>query len=353
MGKKWRIIRFLLLGICLALFAWVVLRAREPVYQGRTLSVWLEKAKESEADSIERDNPAAVNAIRQIGANALPQLLGMVATRDTKLRVFLLNLQTEHPGIPLHLRKTEDCQEMAGCGFYILGSTAKPAVPALIKLLSDDDPEVRYWAAGCLGLIGPSAREAVPALLAGFNTNRYFWAVSFALGKIGPDARQAIPFLKGIASTNFMAQVALIQIGADSLTPFIDQLKDTSNRTKWNYAACVVGKFPTNTESAIPLLIAGLSKTNTAMLDCALAALGDIHQRADLCVPATIPFLQSTNGFIKGQALTVLRKFGPQSGAAVPEIIRCLADTDDFVRQGATNALRAIDAQAAAKAGVK
>jgi hypothetical protein len=194
MGKKWRIIRFLLLGTCLALFAWAVLRAREPVYQGKTLIAWLQEATQSDADSVERDKPAAVNAIRQIGMDALPELLNLVAAKDTKLRKFLLNFEREHPDIPLQLRKTEDYHEMAACGLYVLGPRARPAVPALIKLLKNDDPDVRYWAAGCLGLIGPSAQAAVPALLAGLNTNRYLWAASFALGKIGPDARQAIPF---------------------------------------------------------------------------------------------------------------------------------------------------------------
>ena len=45
-----------------------------------------------------------------------------------------------------------------------LGPQDKELVPALIALLSDEDPVVRRGAARLLGQIGPSAKDALPAL---------------------------------------------------------------------------------------------------------------------------------------------------------------------------------------------
>ena len=46
-----------------------------------------------------------------------------------------------------------------------MGSAAEPAVPDLVRLLDDADPEVRKAAARTLGRIGPTAEAAVPALM--------------------------------------------------------------------------------------------------------------------------------------------------------------------------------------------
>lgn len=47
-----------------------------------------------------------------------------------------------------------------------MGASAKAAVPALIKNLTDESSAVRYSSALALGEIGPDAADAVPALKA-------------------------------------------------------------------------------------------------------------------------------------------------------------------------------------------
>jgi HEAT repeat protein len=46
-----------------------------------------------------------------------------------------------------------------------MGAAAAPAVPALIKALSDPEPAVRFPVCIALREIGPAAKEAVPALM--------------------------------------------------------------------------------------------------------------------------------------------------------------------------------------------
>jgi HEAT repeat protein len=126
----------------------------------------------------------------------------------------------------LRLFSANDFRSAASYGFGVLGAAARPAVPGLIKLLADTDPDVRSGAAYCLCQIGPAAKEAVPALiqklddpdahgnvfaavraiepspdlvvgalighLSSSNTGKQIWALS-ALSAVGADAKAAVP----------------------------------------------------------------------------------------------------------------------------------------------------------------
>jgi hypothetical protein len=48
---------------------------------------------------------------------------------------------------------------------FLDGHDSASAVPVLITLLKDDDPQVHDVAAFCLSIMGPEARKAVPALV--------------------------------------------------------------------------------------------------------------------------------------------------------------------------------------------
>ena len=76
-------------------------------------------------------------------------------------------------------------------------SIGPAAVPALIQLLQDPNPEVRAHAAVALNWIGPGARDAVPALVRALQDDRrrVRQGAAFALFRIGPDAKDAVPVL--------------------------------------------------------------------------------------------------------------------------------------------------------------
>lgn len=75
----------------------------------------------------------------------------------------------------------------------------KEWVPRLINDLQDQDAAVRNAAAKALGQIGPSAKEAVPALTATFEDKNQDVHVRVtaadALAQIGPEAKEAVPAL--------------------------------------------------------------------------------------------------------------------------------------------------------------
>jgi HEAT repeat protein len=90
------------------------------------------------------------------------------------------------------------------------GPNAIAAVPALSRAVTDQDLNVRFYAADALKAIGPGAEAAVPALVKALETFpggtpaltgpiRYYadarWLAAEALGAIGVGAREAVPAL--------------------------------------------------------------------------------------------------------------------------------------------------------------
>ena len=80
----------------------------------------------------------------------------------------------------------------------------KACIPTLISVLKNEDYQLVHVAADCLGLLGPRAKDAIPALAASLTrefgegfANGYEPQASAAraLRRIGPEARSAIPAL--------------------------------------------------------------------------------------------------------------------------------------------------------------
>ena len=53
----------------------------------------------------------------------------------------------------------------AGFQLALLVAAAKPAVPALVKAINDDDKQVWSYAIAALAALGPDAQEAIPVLI--------------------------------------------------------------------------------------------------------------------------------------------------------------------------------------------
>jgi HEAT repeat protein len=295
MGKKRGILLAVLVVALLGGLAWLVLRPHEPVYQGKSLSAWLEQYSEryvewppgsgslhalsawqnqhrgsSPALVPDPNSPArleAANAIRQIGTNGLPLLWRLISARDSPLTKQLLAHRTNPWLMRLlpHLRLASHDHQRGLAGFFILGTMATPAVPALVALVNDPDPGVRATAVSVLVQFGPEAQAAVPALLKCLNDPRS-WV-----------------------------------------------------RTE------------------------------------AMLCLGNIHAQPELVVPVMIDYLQGPAPAtpIRYYSVVGIGNFGAQAKPAVPTLLRLLDDEDARIRSLVTNSLLGIDPAAAARAGVK
>jgi hypothetical protein len=354
---------------------WMIAHFSEPRYQGKSLRVWLDEAGgngEIAAFYLGDDQPAtsSARAVRAIGTDAIPILIGMARTRESGLRKMLVKLSRKHAWISIHARDFLGLHYEAAYGFGLLGPSAKAAVPDLIALLDDDDPEVRCYAAMGLGNIGRASAEAVPDLRRYLEFvvqdkpgTRWDWEAEYAisaLGEIGPAARPALAQITaftntGSYATEVAARAALIQISGSGLDTAVEPLKDTSHLRNWCDACEIVSRLGTNGAPAISLLLADLQQTNEDIQMSVIQALGRIHTHPDQCIPAMTPFLRSTNGAARFYSLLAISAFGSSAGQWAPtsEIVHCLTDSDDEVRAMATNALRRVAAEAATKASVK
>lgn len=171
-------------------------------------------------------------------------------------------------------------------------------------------------------------------------------AAAYLLGEMGEAARPATPTLE-TASTNSMsfvataARVALIKIRKESLTPYIELLRDRSDH-KWYSSATLLGAFGTNASAAVPLLLESLQRSDNQIQAGALMALGMIRSEPQACVAATIPFLTNADVALRRGAFFALLSFKGHARSASNEIAAGLSDTDPSIRIQALWAVNAV-----------
>jgi len=303
-----------------AIILWQLLRLREPVYQGKRLSVWLQRYS-SDADAAEVDE-----ALRTTGTNAIPTLLENLRSKDSALRLKLASL-----GVHYTLAETRHMR--AERGFRALGEAASNAVPMLIEIYEQNPSTSAREAAGnALVETGPAAKKAIPALIksaANTNSDVRVFAVA-TLGRMGLESESVDPVL-------------------------INALHDPDREVRQSaaFGLSTLSFMGGNARPAIPALIETL-KDNYLPARCAAAmALRQIHAEPELVVPALVESLRDRDFQVRAHAANALEAFGTNSRPAVPALIELFNQGNEDARSAASKALRVIDLEAATKAGVK
>jgi hypothetical protein len=234
--------------------AWQGLRLREPVYQGRRLSVWLEILRKERANG---NDPYAGPAIRHIGTNALPVLIEWLHARDTPLKQMVMTWLQKQKLVHFNFKSADQRRGEAILGYDALGPLASVQVLSLSGILTNDpSPDVRQAAAQALAAIGPEARLAASALFhAAKDTNNVVRDCAFiALARIRPDPHLTVPILvAGLDDPNLRA-----------------------------LAAHALGEYGPEARAAVPALLRMLATNNSASLvrNVAAAALKAIDPEA-------------------------------------------------------------------------
>jgi HEAT repeat protein len=208
-----------------------------------------------------------------------------------------------------------------------LGAQGQPAIPHLLKALSDPDTAVSEEAAAALGKIAPPRADDVngiiPALgrilasrTASVDGRRY---AARALGEAGVEGSAAIPALKNAVDEDLDSEVRCAAI--DSL-----------------------GKLGNSTKDAIPILVKNVSSRNEPIRLHALTALGSLGPLAAEAVPA-LDELVNDKGVEKPVRMRVavaLSKISPNTAEkdALPLVLDALAEPD--LRKEASSALTKI-----------
>ncbi len=156
MKRRWVIAVGILGTILVGGIAFVTFGRREPVYQDKPLSYWLDEI--NRAEGLENIAPA-LTAIRAMGTNALPFLLRHIEHEDPPLKSWLAKLARKRGSFRLQMLEPNPLRSPSLLAVRELGADAKPLIPDLVGLLESD---ARAWHAEfALWAIGPEATSAI------------------------------------------------------------------------------------------------------------------------------------------------------------------------------------------------
>jgi HEAT repeat protein len=274
-SKRTRISLFVGLLFIIAALILAVARSREPVYNGKKLSEWLQiLTPDPEKASNPKDREEAEFAIRQIGTNALPVLLKMLHSKENSFKSRLKDtLEYDQEIVDIRFLPRDWNYVRAVNALFVLGPSAKPTIPELNRMLAD--VEMGRYSAYALSSV---ARNEPKYLI-------------HAAEHENEDVRSM--FLYGLSEMGTNSEPLLPLI--------IPRLTDKSSRVR-SRAASTLGHVATNQPSlAVPLLIKALNETN----ETAMETLGKFGRDAIAAVPILRTFLHDQRGAIfAGGALT-------------------------------------------------
>src|SRR5690348_9362973 len=131
MRKKRFAFPALALLLIVAGMSFVASRQREPSYQGRLLSSWLDDCNIDKTQL----GVSAEAAVQQIGPESMPVLIRMLKRRDSDLKRRVMGNCIEFRALGLRVTSALCYQVRAAAACRALGPKAEAAIPALIELL--------------------------------------------------------------------------------------------------------------------------------------------------------------------------------------------------------------------------
>jgi HEAT repeat protein len=211
------------------------------------------------------------------------------------------------------------------------GAAAVEEVPELIKALNDENARVRLEAAEDLGLVGPPAAAAVPALLKLMEPEAdplVRVAAAKAVARIDPKNKTAVPLLiealkDKAGKVQKMAAESLGDLGPESqaaVAALVKAAKDSDPTVSWA-AIDALGQIGPGAEAAVPTLIETLKDAGTrgAVVD----ALGQMGRKAQTAIPALEGLLKGDHVNIRWPAAaSLVRIGGPGAKAGVQFLLR-------------------------------
>ncbi len=349
----------------------------------------LAKRMTDEDEDVRRMVVVALSKIKPGKEKVVPLLTAALADKDPHVKLRAVRVLAERgPAIvepmivALGDKKTAYWATLV---LHELGPDAKPAVPALLKVLDDGDPETQLRVVETLGLIGDEA--AVPKLIEVLKDHPFDIEVvaAHALGNIGPGAKDATEALEaGLTSEDKILQTVcahslamiypddaarkqkaidllvaalkheeqhvrviaareLIKLKPDPemiREPFLAAFETASDETRRAMFAAVA----TLGEEVIPRFQRALKEP--AVRPYAAEALGEMGAAAAVAVPDLIAALEGESAIVREAILRAIASIGKGVGAAVPAAKAALADEDEDVRRAAIFVLGRAGAEA-------
>lgn len=313
---------------------------------------------------------AAAAALAKFGDKAkaaIPALIKLLQDNDPNIRLeATITLAKIGPDSLLALEKALDStSKLTRMGAALtlghLGSAAKPAEPALKKLLKDSEEDVRCHAAQALFRIDPeTAKSVVPVLTAALDSlNPYIRLCAIGtLSRIGPAAKDAVAKLKNCLKDEdyhlrMSAAIAIGQVDPSQDATAIDTLRialqEPSPAVRME-AAQILGELGAKSKPVIQSIGKLLSDPNAGVSRAAAIALSRIGPDA---IPELEKALKSESVDVRRNAVVALINLGETSKEAAPALRIAAKDGDETVRLLAVNGLKNMEEEAKEKSAPK
>jgi HEAT repeat protein len=265
----------------------------------------------------------AANALGDLGAKAAPAVTA------------LANTLTSREGYPYPDGHPYSREPVAGTAARALGRIGRPAkatMPLLLDTIRNtdgtfdeygsptDNREVRAEAAKAAARIDPDNQELLDVLERSLrNDSAVREDVALALGMIGPKAKRALPAL-------------------------VDVIGDGYSSERFS-CACAVLRIDTGNSLAIDTLLAELAPPylpgDEETWDALISALKQAGADSRRAIPRLIELLNSASAD-RENAARALAQFGPEARIAIPALLDLLDEPYDGVRREAIAALQRI-----------
>ncbi len=292
LNKTTSLAMFSLAGLGLAGVFFLVLRTQEPIYRGRRISAWVEDLDYGLSSFKSSAVGEAEAAVGHMGSNAVPSLIRMMRCRDSALRKVPVPWLSKQTFVKLNLRPCAEHMQWRGArGAWLLGPSAKAAIPDLVVLLTNQSPWVRGGAA-------------------------------MALGKIG---------------TNSVVALSSVVKALD------DPVADVRNCT-----ALALQDIGSSAQGAVPALVRHLNDSDPQTRSIVIGALLSVTNDRSLVMPVLLRQLNHPSADTRGNTVAILGSIGRDAQSAVSELAKLLHDSDKAVRRATTNALNTIEGRSGA-----
>ena len=276
----------------------------------------------------------ATEVLRDFGreaSGATPDLLELLADRSEAVRV-----QAAHalgtvggpaavPGLTRALGdKMPSVRAAAANALATLGTEATSACAELHQHLKDNHSDVRVACAKAVWMIQRDANASVPVLIAALQ-EPVSWEAALVLARIGPSASNAVPALierlkrekvpRPLRET-CVAALALGQIGPAAVPALVPVLGNTDPRVRTS-AALALGYVGAHAAPATPQLVKLLNDTDGDVRRAATLSLGTIDPSRKELVSALLAMANDEDIFLQSLAASTLERIDPEAAASV------------------------------------
>lgn len=264
-----------------------------------------QESEMGEADDVAREYRAVREAIRQIGAGAVPALAAVLQDAPSALRLD------------------------AALALGEIGPDASAATPALLRLLGSDDWDLREGVTGALQRIAPDSEVVTAATVQAWSSSarsetgpRRYRAV-LTLGRLGPKAAGAVPMLtEMLGDPTSGAARALGQIGpaAAAAVPALAEALRRPEAHVRQQIADALGRIGPAARPAVSALLEVMRDKRPEVRWRAAAAIGRIGSNESGCIAALAAMLKDEDPQVRDRVAEALGRMGRTAGQAEGEI---------------------------------